>query len=368
LPARPQPPSESPPDYFDLPPPLKDVRIPSTIQRPQPGSPQRQPRPTIRHPLERDDDQPVCSAPNWECDEGFACNISDDDKGICVPSDQYDKSLHKITHNGQKMFGSQKAIRELKKTFGIDFPIDFKEDAKQYYRDNDTFVDIQTLLDYLEPVQDEISKKSLTLHHLQSTLKGSKMPNVSLQEFYEHVYTPWASRRKDKRPISKALPIGKTRPDPPSTPDPLKKDPGTPTYTPPETPEVRRPISVRPPDFSEPEVRRPKAPVSRPPDFSEPEVRRPKAPVSSLPASVSRPPYFSEPEETPLIINRRKRHILSTHPDDETPVIVTGETSKFKEEDIDAVLDDLQEEKPDKLQDSIGIQDAIAMCLGLTGR
>ena len=229
-------------------------------------------------------------------------------------------------------------------------------------------VDLQTLLNYLEPVEEEISKKSLTIQHLQKTLKGSKMLNVSLSEFFEDVYTPWANGQKTK-----------SRPNPPSTPDALKKNPGTPTYTPPETPEIpqqigrRRPSDyvhrpsqqiggLRPPDFSEPDVRRPSQPIGglRQPDFRD--VRRPSQQIPQPPKS----------DPIPFDFNDRKSPLKPRQPvfpEDETPVIITGETSKsFKEKDVEDVIVEVQEEIPDTLKESTETQDAIVECLGLTGK
>ena len=210
-------------------------------------------------------------------------------------------------------------------------------------------VDLKTLLDYLEPVEEEISKKSLTLHHLQKTLRGSNMLNLSLTEFFEEVYTPWANGQKTK-----------SRPNPPSTPDALKKNPGTPTYTPPETPEIPQPIGGRRlPDFSEPHVRRPSQPIGgrRPPDYSEPHVRRPQPPTSDP------RPFDFDDRRSPL---KPRQPVF---PEDETPVIITGETSKsFKEKDVEDVIVEVQEEIPDTLKESTETQDAIVECLGLTGK
>ena len=175
----------------------------------------------------KDDTSKKCNHPNWCDEDGQACEIDEETgDGQCVGMENYNKSsLIKINLNGKKIFGSKKAITELKKRLNLLYPESFLDEMQKYckkYRINfDNFKEIMSVFEH------EIALKTLTLEKMyENELLNKDKPNI--RKIFKELYEKWRDNAEQTLPKTDTLSLG--------TPEPIKSDPGTPDELPPTTP------------------------------------------------------------------------------------------------------------------------------------
>ena len=196
--------------------------------------------------LARKEISEICEHPEW-CEYGKACANIDEStgQGICVEEEEYDKTgLSKIVIQGKKIFGSKKAITELKKKLGLLYPESFLDEMRTYCAKNG--LSFETFKEKLSVFENEIALKTLTIEKMYND-EIFKKDRLNARKIYKDLYEKWLLNDEISLP---SLPTANRKRDKSSlgTPEPLHIDPGTPSESPPTTPPLKEstPIDEKP--------------------------------------------------------------------------------------------------------------------------
>jgi hypothetical protein len=269
-----------------------------------------------------------CKSPSW-CDDGQACSNIDETtgEGVCVDVKEYDKTtLTKIILGEKKIFGSEKAIKELKKRLGLLYPESFLAEMRKYcdkYKINfDEFKERFSVFEH------EIALKSLTLEKMLNFDDDYK------KRIYDELYEKWIKNQSEPSSLG--------------TPEPIDSDPGTPEGSPPTTPDLEFPKS--PPKSPLKEKTPPKSPPKPPPKEKSPPKE--KTPPKSPPKEKT--PPKSPPKPPPKEKTPKEKALKEGTPVFETPL------------DVDDLLREVKIPDDTRVSDLTGIQAAVIKCLGLS--